>query len=113
MRETPREYGDRTLLIRVGWLVKSAVIQFPGSNCERDSFTVLEQLDMSPTYVWHGDASLPDTLNLVVIPGGFSYGDYLRAGAMAAHSPIMTDIIRFAKKRRPCAWYLQWISNLV
>ncbi len=78
--------------------MKSAVIRFPGSNCERDSYTVLEKQGMNPEYVWHGDGALPEDIDLVVVPGGFSYGDYLRVGAMAAHSPIMGDVKRFAER---------------
>ncbi len=78
--------------------MRSAVIQFPGSNCDRDVFTVLDNAGLNPTYVWHDDASLPDGLDLVVLPGGFSYGDYLRCGAMAARSPIMQSVIAFANK---------------
>lgn len=76
--------------------MKSAVIRFPGSNCERDAFTVLEKEGMNPQMIWHGDAELPDGLDLIVIPGGFTYGDYLRCGAMAAHSPIMQSVKAFA-----------------
>lgn len=78
--------------------MKSAVIVFPGSNCDRDVFTVMQREGLNPQYVWHDDATLPDGLDLVVLPGGFSYGDYLRCGAMAARSPIMQDVIRFANK---------------
>ena len=78
--------------------MQSAVIVFPGSNCDRDVFTVMEQQGLNPRYVWHSDAALPAGLDLVVLPGGFSYGDYLRCGAMAARSPIMQDVIRFADK---------------
>lgn len=77
--------------------MKSAVIVFPGSNCDRDAKTVLESLQSKPQMVWHGDASLPK-VDLVVVPGGFSYGDYLRSGAMAAHSPIMGEVIAHAKR---------------
>jgi phosphoribosylformylglycinamidine synthase I len=77
--------------------MKSAVIRFPGSNCERDSFTVLESLGMNPEYVWHEDSGLPDDLDLIVIPGGFTYGDYLRVGAMAANAPIMREVAAFAE----------------
>jgi phosphoribosylformylglycinamidine synthase I len=76
--------------------MKSAVIVFPGSNCDRDVFTVLAAEGLNPTYVWHDEASLPEGLDLVVLPGGFSYGDYLRCGAMAARSPIMQSVIAFA-----------------
>ena len=78
--------------------MKSAVVVFPGSNCDRDVFTIMQQQQMNPSYVWHADAVLPADLDLVVLPGGFSYGDYLRCGAMAARSPIMQDVIRFAGK---------------
>ncbi|HEY5048303.1 MAG TPA: phosphoribosylformylglycinamidine synthase subunit PurQ [Rhizomicrobium sp.] len=72
--------------------MKSAVIVFPGSNCDRDAATALEHLaGEKPALVWHGDSELPD-VDLVVLPGGFSYGDYLRSGAMAAQSHIMRDI---------------------
>ena len=78
--------------------MKSAVVVFPGSNCDRDVFTIMQKHQMSPRYVWHADAALPNDLDLVVLPGGFSYGDYLRCGAMASKSPIMQDVIRFAEK---------------
>ena len=78
--------------------MKSAVIVFPGSNCDRDVFTVMQAQGLNPSYVWHDDASLPADLELVVLPGGFSFGDYLRCGAMAARSPIMQDVIAFANK---------------
>lgn len=78
--------------------MKSAVIVFPGSNCDRDVFTVMERAGLNPQFVWHDDASLPEGLDLVVLPGGFSYGDYLRCGAMAARSPIMQSVIAFANK---------------
>ena len=69
--------------------MKSAVIVFPGSNCDRDAETALRQVTgKDPAMVWHKDAALPDGLDLIVLPGGFSYGDYLRSGAMAAASPI-------------------------
>ena len=78
--------------------MKSAVIIFPGSNCDRDAFGALEAAGLAPGYVWHADGSLPEGVRLVVLPGGFSFGDYLRCGAMAARSPIMQDVIRFANK---------------
>jgi phosphoribosylformylglycinamidine synthase subunit PurQ / glutaminase len=74
--------------------MKSAVIIFPGSNCDRDAQTALRQVTgQEPAMVWHKDAALPQGLDLIVLPGGFSYGDYLRSGAMAAVSPI-GDAIR-------------------
>lgn len=79
--------------------MKSAVIVFPGSNCDRDAKTVLAATGLNPAMVWHGDSSLPD-VDLVMLPGGFSYGDYLRSGAMAAKSPIMREVIAHAGKGR-------------
>jgi phosphoribosylformylglycinamidine synthase I len=73
--------------------MKAAVIVFPGSNCDRDCAVAVERstgakVDM----VWHGDTELPDGVDLIVLPGGFSYGDYLRCGAMASLSPIMREV---------------------
>jgi len=77
------------------------VIVFPASNCDRDVAVALEQATgKAPTMVWHGDASLPDT-DFIVLPGGFSFGDYLRSGAMAAKSPIMRDVIERANAGTP------------
>jgi phosphoribosylformylglycinamidine synthase subunit PurQ / glutaminase len=78
--------------------MKSAVIVFPASNCDRDAQTALTQLTgAKPFMVWHGDSEVPDA-DLIVLPGGFSYGDYLRCGAMAAQSHIMRDIVRKANE---------------
>jgi phosphoribosylformylglycinamidine synthase subunit PurQ / glutaminase len=72
--------------------MKAAVIVFPGSNCDRDVATVLQRITGHPVpMVWHRDTELPK-VDLVVLPGGFSYGDYLRSGAMAAVSPIMREV---------------------
>ncbi len=72
--------------------MKSAVIVFPGSNCDRDAAIMLHEITgVKPVMVWHRDADLPD-VELIVLPGGFSYGDYLRSGAMAAHSPIVREV---------------------
>src|SRR5580765_5558882 len=72
--------------------MKSAVIVFPASNCDRDAKVALEQMTgKQPHMVWHQDSELPD-VDLVVLPGGFAHGDYLRCGAMAALSPIMRDV---------------------
>ena len=68
--------------------MKAAVIVFPGSNCDRDMAVALRAAGAEVTMVWHKDASLPDGLDLVAVPGGFSFGDYLRCGAIAAQSPI-------------------------
>lgn len=78
--------------------MKASVIVFPGSNCDRDVAVALEAaMGKKPAMVWHGDAQVPDS-DLIVLPGGFSYGDYLRCGAMAAHSPIIRDVVAKAKK---------------
>lgn len=77
----------------------SSVVIFPGSNCDRDAFTIMKQAGLKPQKVWHGDSALPDC-DLVVVPGGFTYGDYLRSGAMAAHSPIMREIVAHVKRGR-------------
>ncbi|HJO74659.1 MAG TPA: phosphoribosylformylglycinamidine synthase subunit PurQ [Rhodospirillales bacterium] len=81
--------------------MKAAVIVFPGSNCDRDVQIALRQSSGSePLMVWHGEAALPD-VDLIVVPGGFSYGDYLRSGAMAAQSPVMKDVVAKADKGVP------------
>ena len=79
--------------------MKSAVIVFPGSNCDRDLAVALEQVSgAKPAMVWHRDTELPGGIDLVAVPGGFSYGDYLRSGAMAANSPIMRAIKQAADR---------------
>jgi phosphoribosylformylglycinamidine synthase len=81
--------------------MNAAVIVFPGSNCDRDVAVALERaMGRAPAMIWHGEAVLPP-LDLIVVPGGFSYGDYLRSGAMAAHSPIMREVIARAKGGTP------------
>ena len=76
---------------------RSAVITFPGSNCDRDMADALEKISgNAPHRVWHGDAELPEGLDFIALPGGFSYGDYLRSGAMAARSPIMQAVVAAA-----------------
>ena len=78
--------------------LKAAVIVFPGSNCDRDIKVALEASSgTEPAMVWHGDGILPEC-DLIVLPGGFSYGDYLRSGAMAATSPIMQTVVAAAKR---------------
>ena len=73
--------------------MKSAVIVFPGSNCDRDMAVALETVSgQKPLMVWHRETELPDRLDLIAVPGGFSYGDYLRSGAMAAQSPVMRAV---------------------
>jgi len=79
--------------------MKSAVIVFPGSNCDRDMAVALEQVSgIKPTMVWHRETALPDGIDLIALPGGFSYGDYLRSGAMAARSPIMAAVAAAAAR---------------
>ena len=81
--------------------MNASVIVFPGSNCDRDVKVALEKVTGAPvSLVWHGDAVVPAS-DLIVLPGGFAYGDYLRTGAMAAHSPIMRDVVAKAKAGTP------------
>lgn len=81
--------------------MKSAVIVFPGSNCDRDLAVAIETITgTAPVMVWHRDAVLPDGLDLIALPGGFSYGDYLRSGAMSARSPVMQAVIAAAGQGR-------------
>jgi len=81
--------------------LKAAVVVFPASNCDRDVAVALEQANgRPPAMVWHRETTLPK-VDLIVVPGGFSYGDYLRSGAMAALSPIMQDVIKRAKNGVP------------
>jgi len=86
--------------------MKSAVIVFPGSNCDRDVQVALAQAmgrhasNGDPVMVWHKDADF-EKVDLIVLPGGFSYGDYLRCGAMAAHSPVMKEVVRRAGQGVP------------
>lgn len=75
--------------------MKAAVIVFPGSNCDRDLAVALRAAGFETTMVWHKDTALPGGLDLVGIPGGFSFGDYLRCGAIAARAPVMRAVIDF------------------
>ena len=82
--------------------MKSAVLVFPGSNCDRDLAVAIEQVTgRAPAMVWHRESELPEGTGLIAIPGGFSYGDYLRSGAMAARSPIMKAVGEAAGKGVP------------
>ncbi|WP_137681447.1 phosphoribosylformylglycinamidine synthase subunit PurQ [Aurantiacibacter suaedae] len=82
--------------------MRAAVITFPGSNCDRDMAVAIEKISgTAPIRVWHGDAELPDSLDFIALPGGFSYGDYLRSGAMAANSPIMRSVVAAAGRGVP------------
>jgi len=81
---------------------RGAVITFPGSNCDRDMAVALEEVSGVPAIrVWHGDAELPEKLDFIALPGGFSYGDYVRSGAMAAKSPIMRAVVEAAGRGIP------------
>lgn len=81
---------------------RAAVITFPGSNCDRDMAVAIEQVSgTAPLQVWHGDDALPQGLDFIALPGGFSYGDYLRSGAMASRSPIMKAVVKAAEAGVP------------
>ena len=77
--------------------MRSSVIVFPGSNCDRDVAVALEKLQFKNSMVWHKETELPKS-DLIVVPGGFSYGDYLRSGAIAAKSNILSEVINAGKK---------------
>lgn len=77
-----------------------AVVTFPGSNCDADARHAVRLHGMEPVAVWHKDATLPK-VDAVILPGGFSYGDYLRCGAIARFSPIMQEVVRFAERGGP------------
>ncbi len=80
----------------------AGVITFPGSNCDRDMAVAIEKISgKAPLRIWHGDAELPDNIDFVAVPGGFSYGDYLRSGAMAANSPVMRSVVAAAERGVP------------
>jgi phosphoribosylformylglycinamidine synthase len=82
--------------------MKTAVIVFPGSNCDRDIAVALHDITgVKPAMVWHGDSELPSGLGLIALPGGFSYGDYLRSGAIAARSPAMRAVVEAAERGVP------------
>lgn len=79
---------------------RMAIVTFPGSNCDYDCFKAAELVGIEPRFVWHREESV-GAADVVVLPGGFSYGDYLRAGAIARFSPIMKDVVRFASAGKP------------
>lgn len=78
--------------------MKAAVVQFPGSNCDRDMKVALEQAGAEVSVIWHKEAALPAGVDLVAIPGGFSFGDYLRCGAIAAQSPLCRAVVAHAER---------------
>ncbi len=81
--------------------MKAAVIVFPGSNCDRDLADAITKVSgRAPAMIWHRETTLPEGLDFIGIPGGFSYGDYLRSGAMAARSPVMQAVIKAAGEGR-------------
>jgi phosphoribosylformylglycinamidine synthase I len=81
--------------------LKVAVVRFPGANCEQDAYHALkDDLGIATSYIWHEDTSLSG-FDAVFLPGGFTYGDYLRVGAMASRAPIMAEVARFAREGRP------------
>jgi phosphoribosylformylglycinamidine synthase I len=82
--------------------MKTAVIVFPGSNCDRDLAVALRDVSgAEPAMVWHRETALPDGIDFIAVPGGFSYGDYLRSGAMAARSPVMQAVVAAAGRGVP------------
>jgi phosphoribosylformylglycinamidine synthase len=78
--------------------MKSAVITFPGSNCDRDAYDALQKVSSFVQKIWHTETNLDNDLDLIVIPGGFSFGDYLRSGAMASISPVINEVSRLVEK---------------
>ncbi|MEQ6203301.1 phosphoribosylformylglycinamidine synthase subunit PurQ [Sulfitobacter sp. HNIBRBA2951] len=78
--------------------MRAAVVVFPGSNCDRDLAVAFEQAGADVTMVWHKDSDLPDGIDVVGVPGGFSYGDYLRCGAIAAQSPVCKSVAAHAAR---------------
>ena len=81
---------------------RAAVITFPGSNCDRDMAVALEKVSGTHALrVWHGDSELPERLDFIAVPGGFSYGDYLRCGAIASRSPVMRAVVAAAARGVP------------
>jgi len=78
--------------------MKSAVITFPGSNCDRDAYDALQKVSSFVQKIWHTETNLDNDLDLIVIPGGFSFGDYLRSGAMASISPVISEVSRLVEK---------------
>ena len=78
--------------------MKAAVVVFPGSNCDRDLAVAFEQAGFDVSMVWHKDSVLPEGVDIVGVPGGFSYGDYLRCGAIAAQSPICQAVVEHANR---------------
>lgn len=80
-------------------MIHVGIVVFPGSNCDRDTLYAAQRTNgMHAFFLWHKDTSLPQSLDCIILPGGFSYGDYLRSGAIARFSPIMREVVRFAQR---------------
>jgi phosphoribosylformylglycinamidine synthase len=80
--------------------MRFGVVRFPGSNCEQDVVGACDYLGLKSDYIWHGDTDISG-FDAIVLPGGFSYGDYIRCGAVARFSPVMAEVVRFAEKGGP------------
>ena len=93
MRKITGKYCSRKLRNR-DYLMHAAIIIFPGSNCDRDMLSALRLAGHETTVIWHKETELPNNIDLIAIPGGFSFGDYLRCGAIAAKSPIFCEVRR-------------------
>src|SRR3546814_17806081 len=94
--------GVQTCALPICFPMKTAVIVFPGSNCDRDMAVALETVTgRAAAMVWHRDTDLPDGIDFIALPGGFSYGDYLRSGALAARSPILRAVADAAARGVP------------
>ena len=93
--------------------MRAAVLVFPGSNCDRDLAVAFRAAGFEVDMVWHKDGDLPAGTDIVGVPGGFSYGDYLRCGAIAAQSPIMRAVARHAGAGGVCAGHLQRVPGAV
>lgn len=78
--------------------MRVAILRFPGTNCEFDTQYAFEKLGCTTELIWHKEDSIPDDIDLVVVPGGFSYGDYLRSGSIARFSPVMKAVAQYAKE---------------
>lgn len=77
--------------------MKFGIVVFPGSNCDHDAFSAVKLIDgVKAEYIWHKDTKIPEGTECIILPGGFSYGDYLRCGAIARFSPLMNEVIKFA-----------------
>ena len=106
-RGAPRQHGDRGLRREGAGRMKFAIVVFPGSNCDEDCFHVAKDLlGCEADYIWHHDTDLKGA-DAVILPGGFAYGDYLRAGALARFSPVMESVAKFAAAGGAGARHLQ------